>query len=147
MPSALEDVKVCLDSPDGRRIYVVVAEEVDTPGGPVRQAPGRMCAQACHAVGRLRMWSLLGHRMTKQRMEELADAETTTIVLSCRDSKELRHVRRLMEEAGVAHYVFADTNPAVYGTGEKVPTALATATVEPGRVEGILDYLPLWTPK
>jgi hypothetical protein len=168
-------------------IYVVVAETVQHPlvrtiSLPYRlvrldetrtivQIPGRLAAQACHAVRRM------GHNMVinavselltfngivslkklKQAIFSLRNLVTyqpiTTIILSCRDSFELEHTYNLLRDhAGVAAYKFEDTNLDVYCTGCRQPcrgevtTAFATVPVDKQEVLGYLDYLPLWTPK
>ena len=143
-----------------KRIYVVVAETVDTPltETTVVQIPGRMAAQAVHAASRMRMYRLLieGSKLFKRNKGDYADVEAamtdlageaiTTIILSARDSRELEHVRRLLAKAKIKYATFEDTNDAVYGPGAVV-TALATVPVLPNKVNGILDYLPLWTPR
>src|SRR5271166_1618101 len=174
---------------DEKIIYVVVAETVQHPltstiignrlvrlsgipfGNKTRdivQIPGRMAAQACHAVRRM------GHAMVIDSVRELLDFNgivslkklkqairalgslvvyepITTIILSCRDSFELEHTYNLLRDhAGVLAYKFEDTNAGVYCadctqpcSGE-VTTAFATVPVDKQEVQGYLDYLPLW---
>ena len=129
-----------------KRIYAVVAETVWTPDkGVVVQVPGRMAAQACHAVSRMRMHRLVASKPGVS-FKSVADEEITTIVLSCRDGKELAHVKALLNDRRVKWWGFDDTNPEVYG-GCSVPTALATVPVPASKVRGALDYLPLWSPR
>lgn len=152
-----------------KRIYVVVANTVqphcDVLLRPrtVVQPAGRQIAQACHAVRRM------GHHMViravlglftgkvfkriwrddlKAAINTMVNYEPiTTIVLSCRDSAELEHVYGLLRDhAGVEAWKFNDTNSEAYGEGE-VTTAFATVPVEPSRMTGVLDYLPLWSPE
>ena len=161
---------------DGRLIYCIVANTVSTPlefgtVGEMRmpkrvegtrliqQVPGRMAAQAAHAVSKVRHMMLRREVLRADRVarkmkskehwyksEMLFFFPVTTIILSCRDSNELFHVKHLLHKTSVEYQVFWDTNPEVYGP-DKVLTAVATHPVEPEQVKGILDYLPLWTPK
>lgn len=133
-------------------IYAVAAESVTTPTGTVIQIPGRMAAQNGHALSRMRMHRLIDmafrrkkkDAMTQEEMLAVADEGITTLHLSCRDSRELRHVSNLLHKAQIKHYTFTDTNPAVYGQGVKVVTAIATVPVTKAQVVDILDYLPLF---
>ncbi len=126
------------------------------------QVPGRLAAQAAHVVSKMR-YNLLTHEVEAAMVKTLTnhkrrlhtyDALTiapfqpiTTIILGARDSFELQHVYGLLRDVGgVLTYKFNDTNPAVYGEGE-VTTAIATVPVYKAEVVGILDYLPLWSPK
>jgi len=141
-----------------KRIYVVIAETVDTPLGAVRQVPGRMAAQGGHALSRMKMHRLIEdmrskrHPRTFKRLEALADEKITTIYKSCRDSRELEHIHRLLAKARIEHCDFEDENDEIYGTyddgmGCHPRTAIATVPVYPERAEGVVDYLPLWTPE
>lgn len=130
----------------------------------IDQVPGRIAAQVGHAVSRMRHSILRnevhdlinGARKSKRKYNDeafwfgkfkLPFEPLTTIVLGARDSFELEHVYGLLRDvAGVMAYKFNDTNPDVYGEGE-VTTAFATVPVFPTEVAGILDYLPLWSPK
>ena len=143
-----------------RRIYAVCAETVDTPTRRgVVQIPGRMSAQFSHATSKMKMHRLvdlaqkdinagLGRDLglLLDAMEKTADEKITTINLSCRDSKELGHVIGLLHDARIKWHGFWDENPEVYGPGA-VMTAIATYPVNPAKVAGILDYLPLWDPE
>jgi peptidyl-tRNA hydrolase len=129
-----------------KRIYAVVALSVDTPVGTVVQVPGRMAAQAVHAVSRMKMHRLLDAKTrgaTTKKLRQIANEGITTIVLACRDTRELRHIAFLLSKARIKHHWFEDVNPEVYGSGAW-QTALATGPVHRGTVEGILDYLPLF---
>lgn len=140
-----------------KRIYVVVAETVDTPdtkvvpSGVVVQVPGRMAAQGGHALSRMKMHRMLDAACLnkyfhtpefRELLTKLADEKITTIWKSCRDSRELNHVHLLLGKAKIASYFFEDENPEVYGYWHP-RTALATVPVLLKQVEGILDYLPL----
>ena len=165
-------------------IYVVVAETVQHPltrtimdkrlvrldtTRDIVQIPGRLAAQACHAVSRMR-YSELAREVEKTTIKALTSRKKrvpmivpfqpiTTIILSCRDSFELEHCYNLLrDKAGVLAYKFEDTNPPVYCTGcrpedysrlckDTITTAFATVPVDKQEVLGYLDYLPLWTPK
>jgi len=96
------------------------------------QPSGRQIAQACHATAAMENSVLLD------------SSSLTRIVLQARDSMELVHVHRLLSKAGVKSYRFWDTNDNAYGEGKAVLTALATEPVTKQKVQGILDYLPLW---
>ena len=179
---------------DEKIIYVVVAETVQHPtvttimdkrlvrlsGVPfgdkthdIVQIPGRMAAQACHAVRRMghnmvlnmvlnAVYDLLCNIHSLNKLKFLISSlrnvityqPTTTIILSCRDSFELEHAYNLLRNhAGVLAYKFEDVNPPVYCLGcsqpcnGEVTTAFATVPVSKQQVLGYLDYLPLWTPK
>lgn len=133
-----------------KRIYVVVAETVDTPNGVVVQPCGRAMAQACHAVGKMQVTRRIYHARDLREIGEVLDfedlpfEECTTIILAARDSKELEHVNLLLANKGIARHLFADNNDAVYGEHARIATALATAPISPTEVYGVLDYLPLW---
>lgn len=140
-----------------KRIYVVVAETVDTPNGRIKQPCGRAMAQACHAVGKMQVTSRIYRARDAERapttarlgLEDMPFRECTTIILAARDSKELSHVELLLAREGINRYNFWDTNGEVYGASESegdahIMTALAIEPIEPIKVYGILNYLPLW---
>lgn len=169
---------------DEKIIYVVVAETVQHPltrviGGDrlvrlentrtIVQVPGRLAAQACHAVRRMQqnmtllavieaLGSITSLKKLKRTIFNLRNlltyVPTTTIILSCRDSFELEHVYNLLRNYScIMAYKFDDVNPPVY-CGDcqqpccgEVTTAFATVPVDKSQVLGILDYLPLWTPE
>jgi peptidyl-tRNA hydrolase len=161
---------------DEKIIYCIVAETVQHPltstiignrlvrldsTQDIVQTPGRLAAQACHAIRRMEhhraidaVCDLLSVptnlRSLKRAISRLRDAVVyepiTTIVLSCRDSFELEHVYNLLSKADIVVYKFDDTNWDVYGAGE-VTTAFATVPVDRLEILDILDYLPLWVPK
>jgi hypothetical protein len=117
-----------------------------------------MAAQGGHALSRMKMRRLIEdmrskrHPRTFERLEALADEKITTIWKSCRDSRELEHIHRLLAKARIKHCDFEDENDEVYGTyddgaGCHPRTALATVPVYPEQVIDIADYLPLWKPK
>lgn len=158
---------------DGMRIYCVVAAAVQHPlvwegitapqigdllhstanTRTIHQPAGRLIAQAAHVVSKVR------HNILKDeiiRATHVAKGKKvwyrghilhfepcTMIILSCRDSFELAHLRGLLSKAEIKFERFQDENQAAYGEG-KVTTAIATYPVTKTNVTGILDYLPLW---
>lgn len=130
-----------------KRIYVVVAETVDTPNGVVVQPCGRAMAQACHAVSTMEVQRRIDWRHETGSTEHLMEPlqERTTIILAARDSKELAHVDFLLMKNGIRRFSFSDVNDAVYGENLRVMTAVCTIPVSSGEVYSILDYLPLWS--
>jgi hypothetical protein len=126
----------------------------------IHQVPGRMAAQAAHAVSKVRHFMIRDEVLRADRIARKLKSNEhwfksdmlfffpiTTIILSCRDSYELNHIKNLLYyKTDVLFKTFKDTNPEVYGAGE-VMTALATMPTMPEQVNGILDYLPLWTPE
>lgn len=122
----------------------------------IQQPAGRLIAQAAHVVSKVRH-NLLKNEIVRAthnakgkkvwyRSHILFFEPCTTIILSCRDSFELSHLRGLLGKAEIKYERFLDTNPDVYGAG-LVSTAIATHPVAPNEVIGILDYLPLWKPR
>lgn len=119
-----------------KRIYSVSpALIVPNEDKRVIQPYGRQSAQHAHAVGKV--W----YEIARRAIANVDYEPTTTILLQCRDSKELAHVLILLVRARIAHERFYDRNPE-YGPGE-VFTSLATHPIEHRKVMGILDYLPL----
>jgi hypothetical protein len=133
----------------------------------VRQVAGRLAAQVGHVKGvvhlRMAERALMPFMKGKVKLPtndtELTENEylnslwnalakpVTTIVLAARDSFELYHVYRLLEHRLGRVHCFYDENDEVYGLGRKVMTAIATEPVNPKKVSGMLDYLPLWKPE
>ena len=123
------------------------------------QPAGRLIAQAAHVVSKTRVLmlltllknvfkNLLSRKASIKALGEFIEAWTfepvTTIILSARDSYELYHVLNLLYKAGVEVHSFYDYNQPDYGNPKwKVMTAIATEPVNPEKVVGILDYLPL----
>lgn len=143
------------------RIYVVVAETVQADGfWIVNQECGRNAAQVGHVVSKMRTALALKETYETLRLAGYTAAEdvlerfqeelvfelepVTTIVKCARDSREMGHVLHLLQKAKVGYDTFYDTNPEVYGTPEKLLTAITTGIVYPSDVVGITDYLPLW---
>ena len=126
-----------------KRLYVVVAATIQVLGPrTVVQPPGRQVAQACHAVSKLRMKMMVEAKRTPSTGDFSLTGPITTIVLQARDANELYHVNQLLFKKKILFAVFLDTNPE-YGPGAWM-TATCTEPVTKRRVEGILDYLPLW---
>lgn len=101
-----------------RRIYVIVAETVQPEPGPdgfsIDQVPGRIAAQCAHVVSKVRVRMFAGCSPLVPPTFGPLDP-ITTIVLSVNNSKELRHVQKMMHRLGYAHETFFDTNEDVYG--------------------------------
>lgn len=147
------------ENDNGVRIYSIVAETVQNPltetteGFPrlskdsktIVQPYGRMTAQHGHVVSIMRVkmaFEMVFAKGRDGRVDYSAAWEPiTTIVLSCRDSLELAHVKDLLNEADLEVEEMLDDNPE-YGPG-KVRTAICTWPVYAKNVYGITDYLPL----
>ena len=153
-----------------KRIYVVLpktvrAKTIDMQfiGGSwfdfgyekdIEQVAGRQIAQACHVVSKLRHELLqanagethnkIGCAAMSQFLQQ--DFEpVTTIILECRNSKELKHLFTALTGDGKQPTLFQDENPAVYGHTKPI-TALAVYALS-SEVENTLGYLPLWGAK
>ena len=156
---------------EDKRIYCVVATTVQRPTGlstcvengmwSLRQPAGRLAAQAAHAVSKARM-AMLKHWVQPPNgihpsYLNSEDCETywesmmqpiTTISLGARDSFELIHVANLLEHDKIPVHKFIDSNQPDYGDmGISIMTAIATEPVKSEDIDGILDYLPLWSPE
>jgi hypothetical protein len=159
-----------------KKIFVVVADTVTGADGiSVVQPLGRRVAQVAHVVSKVRVEMLkhaltgiikgLGSRVSSKagilpsiiKMPKIVFQHITaitlaifepytTIILSCRDSKELIHVQQLLDRSlfHPDHESFEDYDQPDYGdVNLHVMTAIATWPVEPDQVLGITDYLPL----
>ncbi len=126
----------------------------------INQPPGRLIAQASHAISLVsiniaRKWvKLLAEkkngleRVTDDALFDALAQPITKIILEARDSFELLHTKALLDEREIPNYAFEDSNQIDYGnTQVSVTTAIATEPVSAEEVAGILDYLPLWSPK
>lgn len=123
------------------RIYVVLPAKVEVGDGKiVHQIPGRLIAQACHVVSKLRLE--MAQKEHAACLSYISNRPITTIILSCRDTREMLHVFTLLTGVNRQPTLFADENPEVYGDAKPI-TAMAVKAI-PKIVEGILDYLPLW---
>jgi len=69
-----------------KRIYVVVAETVDTPNGVAVQPCGRIAAQCAHVVSQMQVFR---HHLAAPEVVDIYGLlkPSTTIVLAARDSK------------------------------------------------------------
>lgn len=136
-----------------KRIYVVVAETVEGPNGPVVQPCGRIAAQVGHVVSKMRVLENNRHivenvhgKGSRRKVLNIASAPVqpfTTIVLAARDAREMIHIVQLLAYNGVDHATFIDDNPE-YAGGQQM-TAICTYPVDRYKVSGITDYLPLWS--
>lgn len=140
---------------EGRaRIYVVVAEklvyEVGNEARSYKMEPGRIAAQVAHAVSKLKLHYVLEHaggvgENLHDLATDVASMGITTIVLGARDNKEVAHVADLAVQKQLLHAVFEDDNQAVYGTPERILTAIAIGPHIKEALTGVTDYLPLYT--
>lgn len=139
---------------DTMRIVVVVAETLtyEKDGVPYRykMETGRQMAQACHAVSGLKLDYISAHSAgddskAKGIVNWLSLNPITTIVLKARDSEEIQHILYLAEEKNLLHFSFADENKEVYGTDQRILSAIAIGPLSSSlQFSGITDYLPLW---
>ncbi len=162
-------VPVGLEMTDGHEILFRVPDAVS-----IKQIAGRAAMQNGHAK------ALVHLMMAKRALEPLLQGKyelpkdgnedptreeylddmwnaimtpITSIMLAARDSFELHHVYRLLEQRlGGRVYPFYDENKDVYGVKEdgslnRVMTAIATEPIPFVKTGGILDYLPLWKPE
>lgn len=131
-----------------KRIYVVVAEQVEAYVESigitymVTQPAGRLAAQCAHVVSKARIREILQNKCAPDKFEPV-----TTIILSARNSKELVILRALLADASIDQEQFFDTNEEAYHGADPVLTAICTHPIHPAAVDGILDHLPLWSPK
>jgi hypothetical protein len=117
-----------------KRIYLVVAETVQTAKGTVTQSCSQIAAQCAHVV------SMMRHKLLQQA-GPTAFVPFTTIILSTKDDQGLLSA---WASCPVRYVRFFDTNSDAYGPGESVMTALCTFPVEPSEMRGEFDHLPLW---
>lgn len=140
-----------------KRIYVVLPATVDTihtrydwvMSGPiittkekkvVVQLPGRQIAQACHVVSKLRLE--MAEKEHQFCLSHISNRPITTIILECRNQKEMMHLFTCLTGEGKQPTLFQDENEAVYGTVKPITAMAVYAT--PSEVENTLGYLPLW---
>jgi hypothetical protein len=136
-------------SQEEKRIYVIVAETVQTTTGSfrdfrsVKQPIGRIGAQIGHVVGKMRA----------SRAHRLKESYTpiTTIVLAARDSAELRNMGTVLSLGSIRCYLFFDSNEeygrTAAGDINEVLTAICTDPIHPDLRLGLIDHLPLWSGK
>jgi hypothetical protein len=125
-----------------KRIYSVSPSViVPSVSGPTKtvQPLGRQAAQLAHAVGKVRF------QQARLAVDSIGYEPITTILLSCRDTRELLHVIDLLTRARIQHERFYDKNEPAYGLGTgHILTAVATHPIQPSKVDHILGYLPLF---
>lgn len=127
------------------RIYAIVTSTVKTPlKGIIEMERGRMAAQACHVVSRLKMLHvfLASPKEKKEWLKAYALESVTTIILQTRDQNELEHVIKLATAKGLDTARFNDTNKDFYMSNLPVFTAIAIGPTSKQLTEGICDYLP-----
>lgn len=129
------------------RIYAIVTSTVKTNlKGVIEMEKGRMAAQACHVVSRLKLFNVFTCP-PKERAEWLKAytlESVTTIILQARDQNELEHVVKLAIAKGLNTVRFSDKNKDFYMSNEEVLTAIAIGPTSKLAVNGICDYLPLF---
>ena len=139
------------------RIYIIVPKTVQTiqtapdPDGwseksevrNIRMESGRLMAQCSH----------VGRKLEHQFEDEYR--EITTIVLSVRNSRELKKVTKEIAEYLMVTNpcmklparctTFEDTNPDLYGTFHKVHTATAVGPVTQEFMDPVIGHLELYS--
>lgn len=136
------------------RIVVAVADclqyKIDGDDREYWMEGGRQMAQACHAVSALKLRYIeeaIRYRAETDCLKlviQMMENPITTIVVRARDTRELLHINHLAEQEERLHFMFADDNKRVYGTDERIPSAIAVGPLMPQQFTGITDYLPLW---
>ncbi len=137
------------------RIVVAVAKTLiytkSENGEPTtyKMEPGRQIAQACHAVSALKLrfceiQDAAGAHDLRHHVITVMENPITTIVLQARDSKELIHLANMCEDKGLLYFMFLDDNEQVYGTTDRIPSAIAIGPIDAISLLGVTDYLPLW---
>jgi hypothetical protein len=145
-----------------KRIIQVATKQTKTTVQPV----GRIGAQIGHVTSKMRMYRLVEAAIAKSEAFEKVGNATglqywlkdqiilggesegfvnegiTTIVLSVPDSFWLEHIHSLMRAKKIKTFGFIDTNEE-YGGG-LAKTAICTLPIDPAKLDGIIDYLPLW---
>jgi peptidyl-tRNA hydrolase len=120
-----------------KRFYLIVPNTVDTPyKGTFVMEPGRLMAQCCH-IGRK-----LQAGMTQYE-------EVTTIVLSVRNSKELRKVSDELASGfrtgwNTNYQEFHDTNPVLYGTDSEIHTVTGIGPISKEDIDFAIGHLELY---
>ncbi len=138
------------EEPSEERIYVIVPKTVqvappDSSTVSIAMEPGRLMAQCAHVVSAMR-----GNHCID------GDAAITTIVLSVRNTRELKLIREALAqdsltgtagiEADHRYWIqsFHDSNPPFYGTEEPVLTAICTTPVCKADVDAVIGHLELY---
>ena len=123
------------------KIFVIVPETVQVKPRSgdrttIHMPFGRLAAQTAHAVSSMRMnW-----------MDEWGTGPITTIVLSVRNSRELRKVEQelwALEEEGMYISAFQDSDEKFYGTKDKVLTAICTCPCTKDMISEAIGHLEL----
>lgn len=122
-----------------RRIYVIVPHTVQVPGPrgskevlTKHMEPGRLMAQCAHVVTRVRL-DIQG-----------PPEPITTIVLSARNSRELRKLHNELYRYTPV-FAFHDSNPDFYGSEFKPMTAIATVPVTKSQIDEVIGHLELYS--
>lgn len=118
-----------------KRIYVVVAETVQTSAGNIVQPCGRVAAQVAHVVSKMQIER---HR----HINSGKFTPITTIVLAASDSREMNHTMRLCWRSHLEVTYFEDANEPVYGP-DPVLTAICTEPISQERA-AVFQALSLW---
>lgn len=132
-----------------KRFYVIVPKTVqikftdwagkqDTQTIPMEH--GRLMAQVFHVARKIELY---------RYNPTLIYEEITTIVLSVRNSAELKKVSNELLNLPTGKQpsldYFLDTNPEFYGTNEKVHTVTAIGPVTKEEVESAIGHLELYS--
>jgi len=137
------------------RIYVIVPMTVqvtppDSSPRSIAMEPGRLMAQCAHVVSKMRA------AQTQRGDWDTLHNPITTIVLSVRNSRELKMIREALIQDGLTstagidaerrYWVesFNDTNPPFYGTDAVVLTAICTTPVCKADVDAVIGHLELY---
>jgi peptidyl-tRNA hydrolase len=137
------------------RIYVIVPMTVqvtppDSSPRSIQMEPGRLMAQCAHIASKMRA------EQTQKGDWDTLHNPITTIVLSVRNSRELKMIREalindsLTGTAGIESdrrynvSSFHDSNPPFYGTEESVLTAICTTPVCKADVDAVIGHLELY---
>lgn len=121
--------------PVEKRIYVIVPRYLDVPdtGKIVSMSCGRLIAQACHVVSKLKL-----------RLKLHWDDQHTTIVLKVNNTKELEEIADDIAHANVDWEEFRDTNMEYYGTESSLLTAVACYCSRK-KGKSLFYHLDVWT--
>jgi hypothetical protein len=137
------------------RIYVIVPETVqvtppDSSPRSIFMGPGRLMVQCAQVVSAMRGCEIINNG------DEAILEPITTIVLSVRNSRELKMIREALVQdsltgtAGIEGNCryrvqsFQDSNPPFYGTEESVLTAICTTPVCKADVDAVIGHLELY---
>jgi peptidyl-tRNA hydrolase len=147
-----------------KRVYVVVAETVQSGveyrgngwalipnpelSRSTNQVCGRISAQVAHVVSKMQVSRVL-YEIEKNKtpldlLYMYALEPITTIVLTVRDSLELYHIWNILAQSKLDVTDFMDENPKMYGTTDKILTAICTGPINPELLQGLTTHLPLW---